>query len=73
MRVTVCCCRKSLSTETTKRRRGDLELDTASSERVPPPLADDNDRRGSRVGSVGATFLLPSRMDRGVSSPDLAG
>ena len=51
----------------------DLELDTTSSERVPPPLADDNDRRGSRVGSVGATFLPPSRMDHGVSSPDLAG
>ena len=37
----------------------DLELDTASSERVPPPLADDNDRRGSGVGSMGATFLPP--------------
>ena len=59
--------------ETTKRRRVDLELDTASSERIPLPPVDDPDRRGSGVGSVGATFLLPSRVDRGVSSPDLAG
>ena len=59
--------------ETTKRRRVDLEQDTASSERMPLPLADDHDCRGSEVGSVGATFLLPSRTDRGVSSLDLAG
>ena len=34
-RVTKCRCRESLSTETNKRRHVDLELDTASSERVP--------------------------------------
>ena len=41
-RVTECCCRDSLSTETNKKRREDLERDTASSGgMLPPPLAED--------------------------------
>ena len=51
----------------------DLEQGTASSGRVPPSLADDNDCRASGVGSMGVTFLPPSRTDCRVSSPDLAG
>ena len=51
----------------------DLELDTASSDRIPPRPVEDPDRRGSGMGSVGVTFLLPSKVDHGVSSPDLAG
>ena len=59
--------------ETNKKRRVDLEQDTATSGGMSPPFDEDNDHRGSGVGSVGATFPPPSRTDRGVSSPDHAG
>ena len=73
-RVTECCCRDSLSTETNKRRRADLERDTASSGgMLPPLLAEDNDRRGSGVGSVGANFPPPLRVNHGVLSLDHTG
>ena len=60
--------------ETSKRRREEVERDTASIEgMLPPPLAEEDNRRGSGVGSVNAVFLPYLREDRGVPFPDQAG
>ena len=67
-------CRGSLSTETSKRRREEVERDTATSGEMPPPsLANEDNRRGSRVGSVNATFWPRLREDRDVASLDQEG